>query len=64
MPEGRRLLGVCQAALGRFAEAQESWAAWTRLGPRSPGEEVEQGSVERMRQAVATLVRELERYRE
>ena len=64
MPEARRLLGVCQAALGRFADAQESWAAWARLGPRSPGEEVEQGSVERLRQAVATLVRELDRFRD
>jgi hypothetical protein len=64
MPEARRLLGVCQAALGRFAEALESWAAWKRLGPRSPGEAVEQVSVERMRGAVEALVKELDRYRE
>jgi hypothetical protein len=64
MPEARRLLGVCQAALGRYQEALESWTAWRRLGPRSPGEEVEQGSVERMRRAVETLVKELDRYRE
>jgi tetratricopeptide (TPR) repeat protein len=64
MPEARRLLGVCQAALGRFAEALETWAAWSRLGPRTPGEEVEQASVERMRGAVGTLLNELERYRD
>jgi hypothetical protein len=64
MPEARRLLGVCQAALGWFSEALESWAAWNRLGPRTPGEEVEQASVERMRGAVETLMRELERYRD
>jgi hypothetical protein len=64
MPEARRLLGMCQAAMGRFDQALESWAAWSRFGPRAPGEEAEERSVERMRQAVNTLVRELERYRE
>jgi Domain of unknown function (DUF4388)/Tetratricopeptide repeat len=64
MPEARRLLGVCQAALGRFSEALESWAAWARLGPRSPGEEMERAPVERMRRSVETLVKELERYRD
>jgi hypothetical protein len=64
MPEARRLLGMCQAAVGRFDQALDSWAAWTRFGPRAPGEEAEEGAVERMRQAVQILVRELERYRE
>lgn len=64
MPEARRLLGVCQAALGRFDDARESWATWGRLGPRSPGEEAEHSSVERMRRAVDTLAKELERFRD
>jgi hypothetical protein len=64
MPEARRLLGVCLAAQGRYADALETWATWARLGPRSPGEEAEQSSVERMRRATETLLRELERYRE
>jgi hypothetical protein len=64
MPEARRLLGMCQAAMGRFDQALDSWAAWSRFGPRAPGEEAEETAVERMRQAVQTLVRELERYRE
>ena len=64
MPEARRLLGVCQAALGHFARALETWHAWSRLGPRSPGEEAEAPAVERMRRAVETLVKELERHGE
>jgi len=63
MPEARRLLGVCCAALGRYQEALECWAAWARLD-RRPGEESEGPTVERLRQAVATLVKELERYRD
>ena len=64
MPEARRLLGVCQAAMGHFARALETWHAWSRLGPRSPGEEAEAPAVERMRRAVETLVKELERHGE
>ena len=64
MPEARRLLGVCQAAMGRFDEALATWRAWGRLGPRSPGEEAEALAVERMRRAVEMLMKELERYRE
>ena len=64
MPEARRLLGVCLAAQGRFSHALDSWATWGRLGPRSPGEEAEASSVERMRRAVETLVKELARYRD
>ena len=64
MPEARRLLGLCQAALGEFEAALESWAAWSRFGPHSPGEEEEAPAVERVRQAVQTIMRELDRYRE
>jgi cytochrome c-type biogenesis protein CcmH/NrfG len=64
MPEARRLLGVCLAAQGRFSDALETWTTWARLGPRTPGEEAEQSSVERMRRAAETLIRELDRYRE
>jgi hypothetical protein len=63
MPEARRLLGVCCAALGRHQEALECWAVWARLD-RRPGEESEAPTVERLRQAVHTLVKELERYRD
>ena len=64
MPEARRLLGVCQAAQGQFRQALESWAVWSRMGPRTPGEEAEAPSVERMRRVVETLLEELERYRD
>jgi hypothetical protein len=64
MPEARRLLGVCQAAMGQFFRALETWHAWSRLGPRTPGEESEAPAVERMRQAVETMAKELERHRE
>jgi hypothetical protein len=64
MPEARRLLGYCQAATGQFAQALETWRVWSRLGPRGPGEEAESASVERMRRAVESMLRELERYRE
>lgn len=64
MPEARRLLGLCHAALGQFEAALESWAAWSRFGPHSPGEEEEAPAVERARQAVQTIMRELDRYRD
>ena len=64
MPEARRLLGVCQAATGQFSRALETWHAWSRLGPQTPGEESEGPAVERLRRAVETIVRELERHRE
>ncbi len=64
MLEARRLLGVCQAAMGQFAQALDSWQAWSRLGPRTPGEELEIPIVERMRRAAETLLTELERHRE
>jgi hypothetical protein len=64
MPEARRLLGVCQAAMGRFPEALETWRSWSLLEPRSPGEEAEALAVERMRRSVELLMKELERYRD
>jgi hypothetical protein len=64
MPEARRLLGVCQAATGQFSKALETWHAWSRLGPQTPGEESEAPSVERLRRAVETIVKEMERHRE
>jgi tetratricopeptide (TPR) repeat protein len=64
MPEARRLLGVCYAALGRHREALDCWAAWSRLGTRTPGEESEGPAVERLRQSVETILKELERYRD
>jgi len=64
MPEARRLLGLCYAALGRHREALELWVSWTRLDTRTPGEESESPSVERLRQSVETILRELERYRD
>jgi tetratricopeptide (TPR) repeat protein len=64
IPEARRLLGVCLAGLGRFAEARGNWDMWARLGPQTPGEEMEQASVERMRRAVEALEKELNRYRD
>jgi hypothetical protein len=64
MPEARRLLGLCYASLGRFRDAQDSWAAWARLGTHTPGEEAEMPAVDRLRQSVETIVKELERFRE
>ncbi|MEP7176499.1 MAG: DUF4388 domain-containing protein [Gemmatimonadales bacterium] len=62
MPEARRLLGLCYAALGRHREALDLWASWFRLDTRTPGEDEETSSVERLRQAAETILRELERY--
>jgi tetratricopeptide (TPR) repeat protein len=64
MPEARRLFGVCQAAIGRFREAAETWKSWARLGTHTPAEEALSPVVERLRQAVETLADELESYRE
>ena len=49
MPEARRLLGVCQAALGRFRGAAETWKSWSRLGTQTPAEEALSPAVERLR---------------
>ena len=64
LPEARRLLGVCQAALGRFREAADTWKSWSRLGTRTPAEEALAPEVERLRQAAEILAEELERYRD
>jgi tetratricopeptide (TPR) repeat protein len=64
MPEARRLFGLCQAALGRFRGAAESWKSWARLGTRTPVEEALAPAVDRMRQAAEILAEELESYRD
>jgi hypothetical protein len=64
MPEARRLLGVCQAALGRFRGAAETWKAWSRLGTHTSAEEALRPAVDRLRQAAETLAEELESYRD
>ena len=64
MPEARRLFGLCQAALGRFRGAAETWKGWAQLGTHSPGEEALAPTVERLRQAAETLAQELESHRE
>jgi tetratricopeptide (TPR) repeat protein len=64
MPEARRLFGVCQAALGRFRGAAETWKSWARLGTLAPSEEALMPVVERLQQAAETLANELESYRD
>lgn len=64
MPEARRLFGVCQAALGRFRGAADTWKSWARLGTRTPAEEALAPAVDRMRQADEILAEELESYRD
>lgn len=64
MPEARRLFGVCQAALGRFRGAAETWKGWARLGTHTPAEEALVPAVERLRQAAEILAEELESYRD
>ncbi len=64
MPEARRLFGVCQAALGRFRSAAETWKAWSRLGTHTAAEEALSPAVDRLRQAAETLAEELESYRD
>jgi tetratricopeptide (TPR) repeat protein len=64
LPEARRLFGVCQAALGRFRGAAETWKSWARLGTLTPSEEALVVEVERLQQAAETLANELESYRD
>ena len=64
LPEARRLFGVCQAALGRFRGAAETWKSWARLGTLTPSEEALMPDVERLRKAAETLADELESYRD
>jgi hypothetical protein len=63
MPEARRLFGVCQAALGRFRGAAETWKSWARLGTLTPAEEALIPEVQRLQQSAETLANELESYR-
>jgi hypothetical protein len=62
-PEGRRLFGVCQVALGRFRAAAETWKSWARLGTLTPSEEALIPIVGRLQEAAETLANELESYR-
>jgi hypothetical protein len=64
LPEARRLFGVCQAALGRFRDAADTWKGWARLGTRTPAEEALAPEVERLREAAEILAEELESYRD
>jgi Domain of unknown function (DUF4388) len=64
LPEARRLLGLCQAALGQFRGAAETWKGWSRLGTRTPSEEALAPEVDRLRQAAEILAEELESHRE
>jgi hypothetical protein len=64
MPEARRLFGVCQAALGRFRGAAETWKSWARLGTLTPSEETLIPVVQQLQQAAETLAQELESYRD
>jgi Domain of unknown function (DUF4388) len=64
LPEARRLFGVCQAALGRFRGAAETWKGWARLGTLTPSEEGLIPEVERLQKAAETLATELESYRD
>src|SRR5919205_605079 len=56
---GVSLQPVCQAALGRFRGAAETWKAWSRLGTRTPTEEALAPEVDRLRQAAEILAEEL-----
>jgi hypothetical protein len=64
LPEARRLFGVCQAAMGRFRGAAETWKSWARLGTLTPSEEALIPEVERLQQAAESLANELESYRD
>jgi hypothetical protein len=64
LPEARRLFGVCQAAMGRFRGAAETWTSWARLGTLTPSEEALIPAVQRLQQAAETLAEELESYRD
>jgi hypothetical protein len=64
LPEARRLMGLCQAALGHFRGAADTWKSWSRLGTRTPSEEALAPEVDRLRQAAEILAEELESYRD
>jgi cytochrome c-type biogenesis protein CcmH/NrfG len=52
----RRLLGLAQAGMGRYADALESWDRWARATPRRPEEDARSTEVERLRAAVAIVL--------
>jgi cytochrome c-type biogenesis protein CcmH/NrfG len=58
-PAPRRLLGLAQAAQGRFADAVETWDRWTRLQPKDEAEEAQAAEVNRLRLAAAALIEAL-----
>ncbi|HEU5169485.1 MAG TPA: DUF4388 domain-containing protein [Gemmatimonadales bacterium] len=58
-PPARRLLGLAQAAQGRFADAVENWDRWTRQQPKDESEETRAAEVTRLRQAAAALAEAL-----
>jgi len=64
MAEARRLFGLCQAALGRFRGAAETWKGWAQLDTHTKAEASLAPMVERLRQAAETLAQELESHRE
>lgn len=51
----RRVLGLAQAALGRFHEAVESWERWGRLTSRTPEEETLVPRIRHLRDAARGL---------
>jgi tetratricopeptide (TPR) repeat protein len=51
----RRLLGMAQAAQGRYADAIENWDRWLRADGRQPDEEAQAAAVTQLRDAAAAL---------
>jgi tetratricopeptide (TPR) repeat protein len=51
----RRLLGMAQAAQGRYADALENWDRWLRADGRQPDEEAQAAAVTQLRDAAAAL---------
>lgn len=60
----RRVLGLAQAALGRFHEAVESWERWGRLTSRTPDEEALVPRIRRLRDAARALADAVREYRD
>ncbi len=58
-----RLLGLAQAAVGRFEEAIQAWDRWCALEHRGGEEQIRLGEVVRLREAAGTLGRALGRIR-
>ena len=60
----RRVLGLAQAAQGRFHEAVESWERWGRLTSRTPEEEALVPRIRRLRDAARALADAVREYRD